>query len=167
MCYGRVETVSSCWWLVMEDNAQISYRNNRSIGQRSSTEQAGNRQDSGPGVAEVITASSKKLKDKIKNFFYERKGYKRVNTTNATAGFSYSCGFMCRRWGRVRWYWKILVCVCFVIIRRRNVFAIWNVYHIWTHFLLFIRVDPYERSHFPSLTCVEGVLKTLLNRTNC
>lgn len=86
----------------MEDNAQISYRNNRSIGQRSSTEQAGSRQGSGPGVAEVITASSKKLKDKIKNFFYERKGYKRVNTTNATAGFSYSCGFMCRRWGRVR-----------------------------------------------------------------
>ena len=86
----------------MEDNAQISYRNNRSVGQRSSTEQTANRQESGPGVAEVIAASSKKLKDKIKNFFYERKGYKRVNTANGEAGFSCSCGFMCRRRSRVR-----------------------------------------------------------------
>lgn len=69
----------------MEDNTQISYRYNRPTGWGASTDQGLN-QDSGPGVAEMIASSSKKLKDKIKNFFYERKGYKRVNTTNAGAG---------------------------------------------------------------------------------
>ena len=85
----------------MEDNAQISYRRNNQTQWRSSTDQTNN-QNSGPGVAEIISSSSKKLKDKIRNFFYERKGYKRVNTTNAAAGLFHFCVLTRRRRCRAR-----------------------------------------------------------------